>query len=385
MRLATERNARLRLNRLARAAADRARQRGRPTQPTMRALTVMPGGRFRWQSAPAPPPPGPRGAIVHPIAIATCDLDPAIALGASPFPLPLHLGHECVAEVLAVGDAVEKFSARRRVVVPFQVSCGTCAACRSGRTGNCTTVPPISMYGMGAAGGHWGGAYSDQIAVPFADAMLVALPEGLDPAAVASVADNVSDGYRHVAPHLPELLERDRDAEVIILSATNPRSMFSSSVGLYAGLVAGAIGAGRVFYAHSRADVLDHAARLGLNAVHPRDLKDVSPAPLVVDASGDPSGLGVALSRVAPDGICSSVGGIHATAKIPVLSMYAHNVTLHVGRTHVRTLIPQVLDLITDSGLKPEAVTTMLAPLDDAPASLREHFLGGGTKAVLTA
>lgn len=46
--------------------------------------------------------------------------------------------------------------------------------------------------------------------MPYADGMLVPLPEGLDPAVAASIADNVCDGYRHVAPHLPELLRRQR-------------------------------------------------------------------------------------------------------------------------------------------------------------------------------
>ena len=50
-----------------------------------------------------------------------------------------------------------------------------------------------------------GRVIADQLAVPFADAMLVPLPDGIDVVAVASVADNVSDGYRHVAPHLPAL------------------------------------------------------------------------------------------------------------------------------------------------------------------------------------
>jgi hypothetical protein len=86
-----------------------------------------------------------RGAVVRPIAITTCDLDPLIALGASPFPLPVQLGHECVAEVLAVGQDVATIRPGQRVVVPFQINCGSCTACRAGHTSNCTSVPPISM------------------------------------------------------------------------------------------------------------------------------------------------------------------------------------------------------------------------------------------------
>ncbi len=159
-----------------------------------------------------------------------------LALGATPFPLPLRLGHECVAEVLSVGEQVTRVRPGERVVVPFQISCGSCSPCLMGHTGNCASVPPISMYGFGVGGGHWGGAFSDELAVPYAEAMLVPLPEGLDPVAAASVADNVCDGYGHVAPHLPVLLERDSDVEVLIVAGVIRRQVFSASIPPYAGL-----------------------------------------------------------------------------------------------------------------------------------------------------
>jgi alcohol dehydrogenase len=65
--------------------------------------------------------------------------------------------------------------------------------------------------------------------------------------------------------------------------------------------------------------------------------------------------------------------------------MYGRNVTLHVGRTHARTLIPAVLELIARDRLHPEAVTSTLDSLGNAPAALREHYQGGGIKTILTA
>jgi alcohol dehydrogenase len=123
-----------------------------------------------------------------------------MGLGATPFLTPLQFGHECVAEVLAVGSDVTECRPGQRVVGPFQISCGGCAACSAGRTGNCETVPPIAMYGFGVSGGHWGGAVADELAVPYADGMLVALPRGIEPAAVASVADNIPDGTATLHP-----------------------------------------------------------------------------------------------------------------------------------------------------------------------------------------
>ena len=96
-RVALERNAGQRLGRLADAVRDHTAQRWRPSRARMRALAVDPSGRLGWRDVPAPPPPGPYGALVRPVAAATCDLDRPLALGATMFPLPLHLGHECVA------------------------------------------------------------------------------------------------------------------------------------------------------------------------------------------------------------------------------------------------------------------------------------------------
>ncbi len=350
----------------------------------MRALAAAPGARLRWREVAAPSLPGPYGAVVHPIAASTCDMDCPVMLGATPIALPLHLGHECVAEVLSIGERVTSVRPGDRVIVPFQINCGECRPCRDGNTGSCTSVPPLSMYGFGLATGHWGGAFSDELAVPYADAMLVPLPAGIDPAAAASVADNVCDAYRHIGPHLPTLLSRDPDAEILILSAISPRSLFTPSCPLYTGLIARALGARHVYFADSRARVRAHARRLGMHPLVPRELRRRPPFPLVADVSV--AGLGEALASTAPDGICSSSGGLHRGARIPFLQMYIRNATLHVGRTHVRPLIPKVLELMSSGALQPETVTTTVASLDDAPAILREHFLGGESiKVVLTA
>ncbi len=339
-RIALERDAGVRLRRLVAASTEGARERLRPARSRMRALVASPGGRLSWRAVPAPPPPGPQAAVVH--------------------------------------------RPGQGVVVPFQINCGSCPPCRWGRTGNCANVPPISMYGFGVGGGHWGGALSDQLTVPYADAMLVPLSDAVDPVAAASVADNVCDGYRHVAPYLPEMLQRDPDAEVLVVAGVTRRPVFSPSVALYAGLVARSLGARRVHLADVRPQVRAHADRLGLLPIHPAELRRRRAVPLVVDASAAPRGLMLALSNTAPDGVCSSAGTLHASARLPVGLMYGRNVSFHIARTHVRMLIPQVLELVSDGRLHPEAVTTTVAPMDDAPSVLHDHVIGDGTKTILT-
>jgi len=351
----------------------------------MRALVAGPGGRLRWRQARAPRPPGPRGANVRPLAMATCDLDRPLMLGATPFPLPLQLGHECVAEVIAVGSEVRAVVPGQRVVVPFQISCGTCPPCLAGRTGNCAGVPPASMYGFGIAGGLWGGVIADQLAVPFADAMLVPLPDGIDVAAAASVADNVSDGYRHVMPYLPALLAEDAAAQVLIVGAASEPAVFTSSVGLYAGLVARALGAGNVALVDARRAVRGRAGELGLVAVAPDEVRCVDQARLVIDVSASRAGFSLALARAAPDGIVSCAGGLSRSVRVPLLRSFGRNVTIHIGRSNARTVIPEVLAMMADGRLQPQRVTTLVAPLDDAVDALREHCRDDAVKTILTA
>jgi alcohol dehydrogenase len=351
----------------------------------MRGLIVSPGGGVRWRSIPAPSRPGPDGAIVRPLAVATCDVDRAMMLGRTPFPLPMLLGHECVAEVVEIGARVSSVRVGQRVVVPFQINCGRCGPCTRGHQGNCTSVPPASMYGFGLAGGLWGGTLADLLAVPYADAMLVALPAGVDPVAAASVADNVSDAYRQVAPHLPTLLAGDPDAQVLIVARLSRRDPLTSSTALYAGLIAKALGARNIAVVDSRPAVRDLAERLGLRPLNPRRPREWPTAPLTVDATGTPAGLRQVLRHTAPDGVCTCVWSLHRRVGFPLAASYVRNLTLHVGRSHARALIPEVLALMAAGRLRPELVTTRVASFDDAPSALREHCRDDAIKTILVA
>src|SRR5689334_9560552 len=123
----------------------------------MRQLVFSGPGSLEWREAPEPRVSSDACALVRPVAVATCDLDALIVSGASPFPAPFPLGHECVAEVIDVGDAVGSLTPGRLVSVPFQISCGACQACLAGRTSNCSEVPFMSTYGFGPAVERWGG------------------------------------------------------------------------------------------------------------------------------------------------------------------------------------------------------------------------------------
>ena len=219
----------------------------------MRQLTLLEPEKVEWQEVPEPVIEDGRQALVRPIAVALCDADQPAILGESPAAVPVALGHEFVADVAEVGEDVGTVSAGDRVIVPFQISCGHCVRCAGGQTGDCTTVDRLSMYGFGGLGGPWGGALSDLVRVPFADAMLLPLPKGVEPSTVASASDNIPDGWRTVAGPL----ERTPQAEVFIVGGG------TRSIALYAVQVALMFGASRVVYADTDADRLATAQELG--------------------------------------------------------------------------------------------------------------------------
>src|SRR5438093_10138538 len=98
----------------------------------MRQLTFLEPGRLEWRDVPEPALDGDGAAIVRPVAVATCDLDLGIVRGAVPLGGPFPFGHEGIAEVIDVGDAVSSVKPGDLVSVPFQVSCGECEPCRRG-------------------------------------------------------------------------------------------------------------------------------------------------------------------------------------------------------------------------------------------------------------
>ena len=337
----------------------------------MRELVFAGPRSLQWREAPEPRLSSDDGALVRPLAVSTCDLDGLIVAGASPFPAPFPLGHECVAEVLEVGDRVGSLTPGQLVSVPFQISCGTCEACVAGRTSNCAEVPFMSTYGFGPAVDRWGGFLSDVVEVPFAEHMLVPVPEGLEPAAVASASDNLSDAWRAVGPALAEL----PGADVLVVGGAGP-----GSIGLYAAGVAVALGSRSVLYVDGDPARRETAARLGAQTLAEKP-KRVGPYPITVDASGDPQGLKLALRSTSPDGVCTSTAIYFGEQPaLPLLEMYTKGITFRTGRVNARSAMPHVLGLAAGGHMHPELVTTRRVGWEDAPAALAD---GDWTKLVI--
>jgi alcohol dehydrogenase len=342
----------------------------------MRALTYAGPRRLEWRDVEAPRIAGDGEAIVRHVAVATCDLDALIVGGRSPFPPPFGLGHEGVAEVLDVGERVTTVKPGDHVLVPFQISCGTCAACAAGRTGNCETVPFGATYGFGFGPEQtkWGGFLADAARVPFADAMLVPIPDGVAPELAAGASDNITDAYRTVAPHLAVR----PGAPVLVCGGAE-----SGSIGLYAVAHAVALGADDVLYVDPDAGRRAIAAGYGARTLDhvPGQLDERFP--ITVDAAATPAALALALGSLDRDGVCTSTAIYFDPATVPafpLLQMYVMVARFETGRIHARRDAPAVLDLLADGTLDVAPVTTKVVSFDDAAEALVEDY----TKLVFT-
>lgn len=237
---------------------------------------------------------------------------------------------------------------------------------RHGRVEVCENVPPLSSYGLGSIGGtRWGGALADLVDVPFADAMLVPIPDELDARHLASLSDNMPNAYRAISS-----LQKGDD--VLIVGG--------GSIGLYATGLALARGA-------DVSHVDESPLRCGIAETYgaqvrqgPLD-KPTQPGPHVINTSADPEQLRHALLSTDPEGSFVDAGIYFDDAvPLPLLSAYTRGVTFRTCRAHARRDMAGVLAEITTGRFDPSHVTSEVIPWDAAA----EAFAVPYTKIVIS-
>ena len=209
----------------------------------------------------------------------------------------------------------------------------------------------------------WGGLLADLVLVPHADAMLVPVPAGLDPVAVASASDNMPDAWRTVGPQLAS----NPGAEVLVVGG----DAGPNSIGLYAVGIASSLGASAVTYVDDSSARAAIASTLGAKTMVGLPPKKAGAFPVTVDASGSEAGLRCALNSTAFDGTCTSASVYLSDPALPLFAMYSRCCTFHIGRAHVRPAIPGLLGLVA-SGFDPNPVTTAVVEWDDAADALAD-------------
>jgi threonine dehydrogenase-like Zn-dependent dehydrogenase len=175
----------------------------------MKANCFMGKKHVEVQDVPEPKILNPRDAIVKITSTAICGSDLHLYNGFVPsMEKGDILGHEFMGEVVEVGAGVSNLSVGDRVVVPFPIACGNCAACQAGATSLCENSNPNAwlaekMWGHSPCGifgyshllGGYAGGQAEYARVPFADVGPLKVPAHLSDEQVLFLSDIFPTGY----------------------------------------------------------------------------------------------------------------------------------------------------------------------------------------------
>jgi len=213
-----------------------------------------------------------------------------------------------------------------------------------------------------------GGAMSDFIHVPYADAMLLKIPSHLDPVHLASLSDNIPDAYRHLKE-----IQTNPNQRVLVVGGK------AKSVGLYSLLLAKAMNVAEIDYVDDNRERLEIAKQLKANKVYESYSQTGVNYDLVIEASATKSGLETALRAVRNFGTVSSSGIYIKKTPLSLIEMYAKGMTFKTGLANARTDAEHILRLMENVHLPFELITTYL----DDWSNAENAFLKESTKVIV--
>ena len=210
----------------------------------MRAMVYRGPYKIRVEEKPVPVIEHPNDAVVRVTLAAICGSDLHLYHGMMPDTRIGHtFGHEFIGVVEQVGSSVQNLRIGDRVMVPFNIFCGSCWFCARGLYSNCHNVNPNAtavggIYGYSHTTGGYDGGQSEYVRVPFADVGPAKIPDWMSDEDAVLLTDAAATGY--FGAQLGEIAEGDT---VVVLGA--------GPVGLVAAQSSWLMGAGRVI-------VVDH-------------------------------------------------------------------------------------------------------------------------------
>jgi alcohol dehydrogenase len=317
------------------------------------------GGPLEVREVPDPVP-APGGVVVEVQATGLCRSDWHAWAGHDEITLPHVPGHELAGTVAAVGRGVTRWQAGDRVTVPFAVGCGQCAWCRSGDAQVC---PDQQQPGFS----YWG-SFARYVALPAADANLVAVPSGVSFTAAAALGCRFATAYR-------ALTGRARLAAGEWLTVVG-----AGGVGLSAVMIAKAAGA-RVIAVDRHPGALAAAAALGAEHVLlctadiPARVHEITGggSHVAVDAVGSEQSCADAILSLRRRGRHVQIGLLPPVAgqpRVPMGRAIAWELDLLGSHGMAAADYPQMLALIESGALRPHDLIERVIGLDEAAALL---------------
>ena len=357
----------------------------------MRAMVYRGPYRVRVEEKPEPRIEHPNDAVLRVTTAAICGSDIHIYHGMLPDTrVGTTFGHEFVGVVEEVGSSVQNLKRGDRVMVPFNIFCGSCFFCARQLYSNCHNVNPNAtaiggIYGYSHSTGGYDGGQAEYVRVPFADVGPMIIPEWLDEEDALMCTDALPTGY--FGAQLGEIQQGD----VVCVFGAGP-------VGLFAARSAWLMGAGRVIvldhleyrlemartFAHAETinfvdhdDIVTHLKHttdgLGpdvcIDAVGAEAdgsfLHTLLTSKLKLEGGGSPTALNWCIDSVRKGGTISVVGAygpLYSNVKIG--DLMNKGLTLRANQTPVKRQWPRLLEHLKAGYFKPSDIITHRIPLD---------------------
>jgi len=158
----------------------------------MKAFVFHGVGDARLEKVPVPRPG--YGEVVLKVTLTTiCTTDIKILNGIFPVQPGTIIGHEFVGEIKELGHGVDGYEVGERVAVCADTPCGQCDECLGNANGRgCHTHGSLAAFHLGAIRN---GVHAEYVVVPFAQANLAKIPEGVSDEQALLVGDVVSTGF----------------------------------------------------------------------------------------------------------------------------------------------------------------------------------------------
>ncbi|WP_437315154.1 zinc-dependent alcohol dehydrogenase [Sorangium sp. So ce385] len=305
-------------------------------------------------------------------------------------------GHEFTGVVEEVGPSVRTLQRGDRVVVPFNIACGTCFFCQRERTSACENTNPLTtitggIFGYSHTTGGYQGGQAERVRVPFADVGPMKIPDDLSDEDVLFLSDIIPTGYQ--AAEMGDITP----ADTVAVFGCGP-------VGLVAQRCAWLLGARRVIAIDSIGYRLDFARRynqaetLDFTKVPDvvsvlRDMTDGRGPDVCIDAVGlEASGstlhglLGKTLMLEAgsPVALNWAIQSVRRGGRVSIIGVYGppwnlvdvgavmnKGLTIKSGQCDVKRYMPHLVQHIRKGNIDPRALITHRVPLEAAAEMYR--------------
>lgn len=344
----------------------------------MRAVVYHEPGRVAVGSVAEPVIEDPRDAVVRVTLAAICGSDLHFFHGKAPMDPGETIGHEAVGVVEAVGSAVSAVAVGDRVVIAFDNACGSCWFCRSGQTQLCEEFRTL---GAGAFGGGLGGAQADLVRIPYADANLLAIPDGIDDERALFLGDILTTGLYGAS--VPEI----RPGETVAVIGAGPVGFFAAQAARMADpsavFVLDRDPARLAIAASVGATPIDVGARHAQMAV--AEATGGRGADVVIEAVGTPEAFESAIDVVRRGGRVSVVGMFTSeSVSIPLGIWWARSLDVRfAGICPVHAWWERALAAVAEGRIDPAPIVSHRMPLDDAPEGYALFAAREATKVLL--